>query len=147
MTLTGLFVDVVGLAYESATTKGIISANFEYTYQPGEKVKFSVGRLVLGTCVGKPITTVTDLAPADTPTFHPHLINRARLLFSLTQGQGFEHPVKINENVSQITVLLSPAGFFQVEVFAIDSCDTGRTNCHKVCCGNQTGFVSIIGSR
>lgn len=100
MAATGVFVDVVGLGYESATTSGLTSAKFEYAYQPGEKVTFSIGSLVLGTCVGKPITTLTDLMPTDMPTFHPHLINRARLLFSLAPGQGFEQPVTIDQNVS-----------------------------------------------
>ncbi|KAI1460178.1 Alpha/Beta hydrolase protein [Annulohypoxylon moriforme] len=102
MTATGIFVDVVGLAYETGATKGVVSASSEFTYEPGKNVVFSIGSLVLGSCVGKSVVTISDLIPVDIPTFHPRVINRARLLFSLAPGEGFEQPATIDQSVEAV---------------------------------------------
>lgn len=97
MAATGVFVGVVGLTYENGVAKGVTSADSEFSYYDGEKVTFSIGSLVLGSCIGRPLVTISDLVPIDTPTFHPRTVNRARLLFSLTPGQGFEKPAIIDQ--------------------------------------------------
>lgn len=99
MTLTGVFVDVVGLSYKTGAVIGKTSVHSEFSYNPGEEVTFSIGNVVLGSCVGKSSVTVSDLVSVDTPTFDPRLVNRARLLFSLTPGQGFEQSIKIDQKV------------------------------------------------
>ncbi|KAH7146185.1 Alpha/Beta hydrolase protein [Dactylonectria macrodidyma] len=102
MANTGIFIDVAGLTYQSGTTTGATSAEFHYSYEPGEEVVFSIGSLILGKSTGKPVTTILDLVSADTAAFHPTIVNRARLLFSLSSGQGFEKPIVIDQNVEAV---------------------------------------------
>ncbi|KAL6407617.1 hypothetical protein AUP68_08637 [Ilyonectria robusta] len=101
MTLTGVFVDVVGLSYKTGGVIGKTTVHSEFSYNPGEEVTFSIGNVVLGSCVGKSLVTVSDLVSVDIPTFDPRLVNRARLLFSLTPGQGFEQGIKIDQKVEE----------------------------------------------
>lgn len=99
MTTTGIFVDVVGLSYGCGNTKGTTSKDFIYKYDPGVKVTFSIGDLVLGHCEGRPTTTVSNLVPDSVSIYDPRTVNRARLLFSLSAGQGFETPIHIDHHV------------------------------------------------
>jgi uncharacterized protein len=103
MATEGIFVDVTGLSYWCESTAGITSDDFVYQYVPGAQVTFSIGELVLGHCEGKPITTVSNLVPDHISTYDPRLVNRARLLFSLSPGQGFEKPIHIDNHVSRDT--------------------------------------------
>lgn len=107
MSVGGIFPDVVGLSYRCGSNEGITTDSFTYQYEPGTNVTFSIGDLVLGESRGKPHTTVSDLVPVDTATFDPKVINRARLLFSLSAGQGFEAPITIDNHVR---VALPPEG-------------------------------------
>ncbi|KXJ84896.1 galactose-binding domain-like protein [Microdochium bolleyi] len=102
MTLTGTFLDVVGLGYDNGASKGVTSDKSEFIYEQGKQVTFSIGGLLLGSCEGKAVVTISDLVAIDTPVFHPSLINRARLLFSLALGEGFEQPAIIDTNVEAI---------------------------------------------
>jgi hypothetical protein len=61
---------------------------------------------VIGESIGKPLLTISDLVPLNTPTSHPKLINRARLLYSLTPAQGFEAPVTIDTNVGSLSAFI-----------------------------------------
>ncbi|GFF60052.1 predicted protein, partial [Aspergillus udagawae] len=102
MTATGVFVDVVGLSYCSGNTKGTTSNDFVYKYNPGAKVTFSIGELVLGHCEGRPTTTISNLMPNNISIYDPRSVNRARLLFSLSVGQGFETPIHIDRHVEAV---------------------------------------------
>lgn len=95
MANTGIFIDVVGLTYRSGSTTSVTSAEFHYSYEPGAEIVFSIGSLVLGKSTGKAAMTTLDLLPADTAT----MVNRARWLFSLSSGQGFEKPITIDQTV------------------------------------------------
>jgi hypothetical protein len=97
---TGIFLDVVGLAYKYRNVTGTTSSTGEYSYEPGKLVTFAIGNLELGTCLGRNTTTISDLVSSDTATFDSSLVNRARLLFSLTPGQGFEQSITIIPAVS-----------------------------------------------
>jgi hypothetical protein len=99
MSKRGVFLDVVGLSYRCGAFEGTTDANYAYYYEPDTAVIFSIGSLVIGESIGKSLLTVSDLVPVNTPTFHPELINRARLLYSLTPALGFEIPVTIDTNV------------------------------------------------
>lgn len=99
MANTGIFIDIAGLTYQSGSTTSVTSAEFHYSYEPGAEIVFSIGSLVLGKSTGKPVATTLDLVPADTAAFHPTMVNRARLLFSLSLGQGFEKPIIIDQTV------------------------------------------------
>lgn len=104
MTTEGVFVDVVGLSYQCGNTKGTTSEDFIYKYDPGAKVTFSIGDLVLGHCEGRVTTTISNLVP-DASIYDHRTVNRARLLFSLSTGQGFEVPIRINTHVRHETLL------------------------------------------
>ncbi|KAG2416094.1 hypothetical protein HFD88_007286 [Aspergillus terreus] len=101
MTAEGVFVDVVGLSYRYGNTKGTTSEDFIYKYDPGAKVTFSIGDLVLGHCEGRATTTISNLVP-DASIYDHRTVNRARLLFSLSTGQGFEVPIRINTHVEAV---------------------------------------------
>jgi hypothetical protein len=99
MSLQGVFLDMVGVSYRSGVIEGTTDVDCAYYYEPGTAVVFSIGSLVIGESVGRPLLTVSDLVPANTSTFDPKLINRARLLYSLTPALGFETPVIIDTYV------------------------------------------------
>ncbi|PKX91316.1 CocE/NonD family hydrolase [Aspergillus novofumigatus IBT 16806] len=96
MCVEGIFPDVVGLSYRSGTHEGVTTDLFKIFYEPGANITFSIGDIVLGESVGKDYISVFDLVPPGTPAFDPKVINRARLLFSLSSAQGFESPVVID---------------------------------------------------
>lgn len=104
MAAEGIFVDVAGLSFCCENTSGITSDAFVYQYVPGAQVTFSIGELVLGHCEGKSITTASNLVPDHISIYDPRLVNRARLLFSLSPGQGFEKPIHIDRHVSFSTI-------------------------------------------
>jgi hypothetical protein len=99
MGVEGIFPDVVGLTYRSGTETGVTSSDFKFHFEQGTKITFSVGDLVLGGCDGKKLVSFFDLVPAGTPALDPKVVNRARLLFSLSRGQGFENPIIIDNEV------------------------------------------------
>ncbi|KAI8711053.1 Alpha/beta-hydrolase [Fusarium sp. LHS14.1] len=100
-TSTGIFFDLQGLSYRSGDCEGIIGPDGKFEYIPGHEVAFSIGPLQLGLTKGKPRMTVLDLV--DSPSLdNPRLINRARLLFTLAPGLGFEKPVMVDDNVRAV---------------------------------------------
>jgi hypothetical protein len=106
MSKQGVFLDVVGLSYRCSTIEDATDVDYAYHYEPGTVVIFSIGTLVIGESIGKPLLTISDLVPVNTPTSDPKLINRARLLYSLTPAQGFEIPVTIDTNVSSLWTVI-----------------------------------------
>ena len=106
MSKQGVFIDVVGLSYRCGTIEDATDVDYALHYEPGALVTFSLGTLVVGESIGKPLLTISDLVPANTPSSHPKLINRARLLYSLTPAQGFETPVTIDTNVSSLWTII-----------------------------------------
>ncbi|KAH8645938.1 galactose-binding domain-like protein [Tricladium varicosporioides] len=100
MSVQGIFLDIIGLSYCSGTIEGTLTSDYTYAYEPGHIITFSIGNLVLGESIGKPLMTISNLLPEDTPILDPKLVNRARLLYSLTPAQGFEQPIVIDMNVS-----------------------------------------------
>jgi hypothetical protein len=109
MSKQGVFLDTVGIAYRCGDIKGTTGVDYTYHYDPGTAVVFSIGSLVIGEAIGRPLLTISDLVPANTSTFDPKLINRARLLYSLTPALGFETPITIDTNVGGLKkMFLSP---------------------------------------
>lgn len=104
----GVFSDVVGLSYRCGSLEGVTTADGKYRYEPGKLLTFSIGELIIGESIGKPLLTVSDLASKDTLEFTSKLVNRARLLYSLTPAQGFEAPIVINAKVSDYGWLKRP---------------------------------------
>jgi len=99
MAAHGTFLDVVGLTYRCGSVEGTTTDDSKFNYEPSKLVTFSIGNLVLGESIGKSLMTVSSLLPEGTPITNAKLLNRARLLYSLTPGQGFEQPIVIDEKV------------------------------------------------
>jgi hypothetical protein len=134
MSKQGVFLDVVGLSYRCGTIKDATDVDCAFHYEPGALVIFSIGTLVIGESIGTPLLTISDLVPANTPTSDPKLINRARLLYSLTQAQGFETPVTIDTDVSSLWTTNFPPQWLTDCHYAI----TGPQHCNKVCSTDQS---------
>lgn len=94
----GKFVDVEGLSYVSGRLSGKTGVDGRFGFFEEENVVFSIGNLELGRAKGKPFMSIVDIV-ANPSLTNPNLINRARLLFSLTQGLGFEQGIKIDDKV------------------------------------------------
>lgn len=98
----GVFTDTAGLSYQTGTLTGTTGPEGQFKYNQGEAVTFSVGSLQLGTAKGKSRLNILDLV--DNPSLtNTKLINRARLLFSLTPGLGFEKAIQIDDRVCHKT--------------------------------------------
>ncbi|KAL2850202.1 alpha/beta-hydrolase [Aspergillus pseudoustus] len=102
MSVEGIFPDVVGLTYRSGTQTGVTTDEFKFHFEPGTTVTFSIGDLLLGECDGKNLVSIFDLVANGTPALDPKVVNRARLLFSLCLGQGFEKPIIIDEQARDV---------------------------------------------
>ncbi|KAH8695645.1 Alpha/Beta hydrolase protein [Talaromyces proteolyticus] len=102
MVSQGTFVDVIGLNYRCGTIEGCIGADSVFEYEEQSKIIFSIGPLIIGEARSKPLITVAELGPPDTSIFDARRINRARLLYSLTSGQGFERPIHVDNHVRSI---------------------------------------------
>jgi hypothetical protein len=105
--LVGKFADVVGLSYRSGILQGTTNSAGEFKYTENEQISFYIGTVYLGSTLGKPLVTILDcVAEKVVELTDPKLLNRARLLFSLTSGQGFEREIVIDDKVRATLTLL-----------------------------------------
>lgn len=118
MATQGTFLDVVGLTYRCGSVEGTTSKDFEFSYEPGQLVTFSIGSLVLGESIGKPLMTVSSLLLEGTPIADAKLLNRARLLYSLAPGQGLEQPIVIDEKVRTSSRRLTKTRYQRTKLIA-----------------------------
>lgn len=96
----GRFVDVAGLGFRCGSLEGTTNSAGEFQYEENGQVSFYVGDLHLGTAQGKSIVNILDcVEKTEDMLDNPKLLNRARLLFSLTSGIGFEKGIVINDKV------------------------------------------------
>ena len=96
----GVVADIVGLTYSSGNILGITDAHGRYAFDRSATVSFSIGDLLLCTIPAKPVLTFADLSPChDQSLTDPRLINRARILLSLSPSLGFETPIVISDTV------------------------------------------------
>jgi len=74
---TGIFIDspVAGLGYKTPTRAGKTNSSGAFTYLPGEKIRFSVGDIILGEAKGTPSITPLTLVPEATRASHPKVTN------------------------------------------------------------------------
>ncbi len=85
----GIFLDgsVTGISYECGPYKGQLDACGKYSYMEGQAITFSVGGLMLGSCMAKPYICTVDLVPETTSRLqavtHYTVTNMARLLLSV----------------------------------------------------------------
>lgn len=95
--LTGRFCDVANLDYRTTTVTGATSitgrtdAKGEFEYRAGEEVTFSIGNYFISKTTAKEVITISDCAERDEDGADGTFLHRARVLFSLTNGQGFEN--------------------------------------------------------
>jgi len=97
--LKGVFMDgpVGGIGYATPTLKGVTGVDGIFEYQPGERVTFSVGSLVLGSAAGKPVVTPLDLFPDAKGASDQRVVNICVLLQTLDQDGNAGNGILIAE--------------------------------------------------
>jgi len=81
-TVSGIFANVSGMGYSSATTSGTTGAKGTFSYVAGNTVKFTVGDIVIGQDSGGSLITPLNLVPgADAAT--PKVVNVMRFMMSI----------------------------------------------------------------
>ncbi|MBW4055912.1 MAG: hypothetical protein HIU83_11040 [Proteobacteria bacterium] len=86
-TAVGKFVDapVAGLSYASGSQKGVTGADGSFTYEVGQKVKFTIGDIVLGEATAQALMTPINLsATTGAVATTPDVLARVQLLMSLS---------------------------------------------------------------
>ena len=87
VTATGKFVDapVAGLMYVSGSQSGVTGVDGSFTYEVGQKVKFTIGDIVLGEVTGEAtITPITLSATIGADQNTPDVVARVQLLMSVS---------------------------------------------------------------
>jgi len=117
----GVFTDSVvsGLSYQTATYSGITNASGEFNYLPGESITFSVGGVILGSCIAGPLVTPLSLVPTATGADDPVVTNIVRLLLTLDDDANPDTGINITSNTS--TAAENITINFSNEDFSIDS--------------------------
>jgi len=102
--LKGVFVDspVGGVSYATPTLKGVTKADGMFEYQPGEKVTFSIGSLVLGATEGKPVVSPLDLVAEAKDASDQRVVNICVLLQTLDQDGDPANGIWIDEKVASM---------------------------------------------
>jgi len=105
--LKGIFCDnVCGINYETQTISGVTNENGEFSYKMGETVTFSIGRLVLGSVVGKGLITPADLiyeVGGNTEKItNKKVTNMARFIQSLGKVKDIENGIVITDKMKNI---------------------------------------------
>ncbi len=100
--LKGVFMDgpVGGLNYATPTLKGVTQADGVFEYQTGETVTFSIGSVVLGSTVGKPVVTPLDLFADAKGAADQRVVNVCVVLQTLDQDGNAENGILITEKVA-----------------------------------------------
>jgi len=100
--LTGVFMDslVGGINYSTPTFKGVTKADGVFQYKAGETVTFSIGELVLGSSVGKPVVTPLDLVPGAKGASDQSVVNICVLLQTLDQDGDAANGILISEKAA-----------------------------------------------
>jgi para-nitrobenzyl esterase len=100
--LKGVFIDspVGGLTYATQTLKGVTKADGVFEYQAGETVTFSIGSVVLGSTVGKPVVTPIDFFADAKGAADQRVVNISVVLQTLDQDGNAENGILITEKVA-----------------------------------------------
>ena len=87
--LQGIFMDgsISGICYETPHTQGVLDENGCYCYEEGDSITFSIGGLMLGSCMAKSTICTVDIVAEATSRLqmvtHYTVTNIARLLLSV----------------------------------------------------------------
>jgi hypothetical protein len=105
--LTGVFIDgpVSGITYQTPTLGGMTDKAGAFKYKPGEKVTFSIGSVVLGSAVGKPILTPLDIVEGAKDTSDQRVINICVFLQTLDQDGNPENGITISRKAASFVYL------------------------------------------
>ena len=103
-TLTGQFIDgpVANVAY--ATTSGLrgsTDSNGNYLYKAGDRVTFSIGKIVLGEGTAGPTTTPLDLVGGAVALDHPEVVKILQLLQTLDSDGNPANGLVISSAVAE----------------------------------------------
>ncbi|UCG77294.1 MAG: cytochrome c3 family protein [Nitrospirota bacterium] len=103
----GIFADVEGLFYSTATKKGITNASGTFSYQSGEtSITFSVGEILVGSGAISTVMTPVDLVtPPPTPPEENDqtVINISRFLQTLDADCNYGNGISIPSAVMNYT--------------------------------------------
>jgi len=123
--LTGVFMDsaVGGINYSTPTLKGVTKADGVFQYKAGEKVTFSVGELVLGSAVGKPVITPMDIVPEVKGVADPRVVNISVLLQTLDEDGDPANGILISEKAASFVTQFGKGIVFDkpVRAFSFDA--------------------------
>lgn len=107
--LTGQFSDgpFIGLDYKTPSQHGVTDHEGRFSYQEGEKMSFSIGKLAIGVAKGASWLTLASLhddsaADLEVNLLLPETINRARFVQSLGQEADLHNGALIDEVVRDI---------------------------------------------
>ena len=112
----GIFLDgsVSGIGYVCGKYQGCLDENGNFLYEEGQAITFSIGRLVLGSCMAKPVICTVDIVPETTSRLqavtHYTVTNIARLLLSVKAFTP-EKTTIIDKYRSQIQFSAEPLNF------------------------------------
>ena len=103
---TGVFIDglVEGLAYQAASRAGLTDDKGGFTYVEDEEVVFSIGDIILGAAIAKPIMTPLEILAGGNDQNSPVFINVIRLLQTLDYDNNPQNGIQIPEQAHMFAV-------------------------------------------
>jgi len=101
---SGVFVDspVSGLQYNTGTQSGLTDSNGRFFFQDGETVTFSIGGLVLGSGIARPVLTPVEIVVGAIHANDLKVINLCRLLQSLDVDGDPSNGIEIPEAAREL---------------------------------------------
>ncbi|MBU4055218.1 MAG: carboxylesterase family protein, partial [Proteobacteria bacterium] len=124
---TGIFMNcpVAGLTCQTTFQKQAMSLQTTmdggFYCDPGEKITFSVGSLVLGSAVGKAVITPLDLVPAATGAGDRRVANMLALLHTLDEDGNLNNGIQMSAAISDIVSAHADSIHFDQETKAFAS--------------------------
>jgi len=93
---------VGGLNYATPSIKGITKTDGIFVYLPGDTVTFSIGELVLGSTLGKPVVTPLDIVPGAKDASDHRVVNICVVLQTLDDDGNPENGIQITEKIASV---------------------------------------------
>jgi para-nitrobenzyl esterase len=121
---SGVFIDspVAGITYKTPTLECITDAAGTFQYKKGEKVTFSIGTVILGSAIGKPVLTPLDIVDGAKDTSDQRVNNISAFLQTLDQDGNPANGITISsKTVSFVDKYGSGINFNQnIRAFSFD---------------------------
>ncbi len=119
----GFFIDntVEGLTYKTETMGGETDSQGRFSFEPGEKVTFSIGGIILGTVDAQNIITPLDLVYGAQDEKNPTVTNITRLLITIDEDSNPENGITIRPELG-VSLADTSVDFEQdPDEFAVDT--------------------------